>query len=252
MRPFQGCRNASILDVACGSGWVAAGLFRHPNVRNCKFHAFDISIGGLELLSRFERHAAKGGNRLEMSVQNAEEMFFTDASFDYVIGSSVLHHFSDPALFLRDCRRVLKPGGVATFGEPFGVGYGLGAAALMLAQQRRRKKHDAVTRMYNDLAVRMKGKPEQLAGLVDRHLFLHSTFLDMAYAAGFKKVDFLPLATREFYRERFIGELLRERGVQDPGLCKEATSIYRVIFDLFDTESYGHSVAAFLQLVLRA
>jgi hypothetical protein len=73
----------------------------------------------------------------------------------------------------------------------------------------------------------------------------------MAYNAGFKKVEFLPLAAREFYREKFISELLREHGVQDPGLCKEATSIYRVMFDLFDADTYGQSVAAFLQLVLR-
>jgi ubiquinone/menaquinone biosynthesis C-methylase UbiE len=247
-----GVEDASILDVACGSGWVTAGLIVHPNVRNCCFHAFDISASGLELLARFERQAEKGTNRVEISVQNANEMFFADASFDYVIGSSVLHHFTDPGAFLRDSRRVLKPGGVATFGEPFAIGYALGAAALKLAQSRQRKKHDAVERLYNDLSLRIKAAPELLDKLVDKHLFLHSTFLDMAYAAGFAKVEFLPPMPREFYREQFIGELLREHGVQDPGLCKEATRIYRVFFDLFDTETYGHSVAAFLQLVLRA
>jgi ubiquinone/menaquinone biosynthesis C-methylase UbiE len=248
----KGVENASILDVACGSGRVTAGLIVHPNVRNCKIHAFDVSISGLELLRRFEQQAAKGTNRVETSVQSAQEMFFADASFDYVIGNSVLHHFSDPGAFLRDCRRVLKPGGVATFGEPFAIGYALGAAALMLAQSRQRRKHDAVERLYNDLSVRIKAPPEQLATLVDKHLFLHSTFLDMASAAGFKHVDFVPAAPREFYRERFIKALLQEHGVEDPGLCKEATRIYRVMFDLFDTETYGHSVAAFLQLVLRA
>jgi ubiquinone/menaquinone biosynthesis C-methylase UbiE len=248
----KGVENVSILDVACGTGRVTAGLIAHPNIRSCKFHAFDVSISGLELLRRFEQQVATGTNRVEMSVQNAEEMFFADASFDYVIGSSVLHHFSNPAGFLQDCRRVLKPGGAATFGEPFGIGYGLGAAALMLAQQRQRKKYDGVARLYGDIAVRMKGQPEEVAKLVDKHLFLHSTFQDMAYAASFQKVQFVPLAPREFYRECFINELLREHGIEDPGLCKEATSIYRVMFDLFDTETYGHSVAAFVQVVLRA
>jgi SAM-dependent methyltransferase len=241
----KGVENAAILDVACGSGRVTAGVITHPNIRNCKVHAFDVSISGLEALSRFVQQAAKGSNRVEMSVQSAEEMFFADASFVYVIGSSA-------SLLRAGGIPPRLPASAQAFGEPFAIGYGLGAAALTIAQARQRKKHDAVRRIYNDVSVRMKGAPEQRAELLDKHLFLQSTFLEMAYAAGFKKVEFIPLAPREFYREEFISELLREHGIEDSGLCQEATSIYRIIFDLFDTETYGHSVAAFVRLVLHA
>ncbi len=51
----HGVEGLSVLDAACGSGWITAGLLQHPAIRNSKFHAFDISAEGLELLARFER-----------------------------------------------------------------------------------------------------------------------------------------------------------------------------------------------------
>jgi SAM-dependent methyltransferase len=201
-------------------------------------------------LAKFEK-TIRTSNALEMSVQDAEAMLFDQGTFDFVIGSSVLHHFKDPERFLVRCRRILKDGGVATFGEPFALGYGLGAVALMLAQKQLRTRYDAVTALYNDLCIRIQGPEQAVAKLVDKHLFFRSAFIDMAHRAGFGAVDCVPLASREFYRERFIAELLSERGIADAALSRTANEIYRVIFDLFDAPSYGHSIAAFQQLVLR-
>jgi ubiquinone/menaquinone biosynthesis C-methylase UbiE len=247
----QGLEGGSILDVASGNGWVTAGLLLHPKIRNCKFHAFDVSPSGLRHLAKFEK-TVRTSNALEMSVQDAEAMLFDHRTFDFVIGSSVLHHFSDPERFLAHCRLVLKDGGVATFGEPFALGYGLGAIALMLAQKQLRTKHSVVTGLYDDLSIRIKGPDQVLAKLVDKHLFFRSAFVDMALRAGFRAVECVPLASREFYRDRFIDELLTERGVSDEALSRTANEIYRVMFDLFDAPSYGQSIAAFQQLVLRA
>jgi hypothetical protein len=109
-----------------------------------------------------------------------------------------------------------------------------------------------VDELYVDIATRVQNREEVLSGLVDKHLFLHSAFADSARRAGFREVSFVPLASREFYRERFIDELLLERGISDTALAREANSIYGTIFHLFDAESYGLSAAAFIQLVLRA
>ena len=247
----RGLENSSILDVACGSGWVTGGLLMHPNVRDCRFHAFDVSGNGLNLLAAF-LNTLTTSNRVEMSIQNAGSMFFEAESFEFIIGSSVLHHFDDVQRFLIDCRRALRHRGVATFGEPFAVGYGLGSAALLLAQRRLGTNYHAITELYNDLSVRVRGASEIVRKLVDKHLFMHSTFLTMALRAGFRDVEFIPSASREFYREHFIDELLAERGICDHLLSQTANEIYRAVFDIFDHESYGQSVAAFIQVVLRA
>lgn len=42
-----------------------------------------------------------------------------DASFDSAICSAVLEHLEEPELALRECHRVLKPGGVAIYSVPF-------------------------------------------------------------------------------------------------------------------------------------
>jgi ubiquinone/menaquinone biosynthesis C-methylase UbiE len=249
--PSSGLEDLSILDVACGSGWVTAGILMHPSVRHCRFHAFDISGSGLNLLAGFLR-TLNTSNRVEMSIQNAGSMIFEDGTFDFVVGSSVLHHFDDVQSFLTECRRVLTDRGVATFGEPFAVGYGLGSAALLLAQRRLCTSYTAITELYNDISIRVRGPSEIVQRLVDKHLFMHSTFLAMARRAGFKEVEFIPLASRDFYREHFIDELLVERGICDPLLSQTANEIYRAVFDIFDEPSYGHSVAAFIQIVLRA
>jgi len=222
----------------------------HPNVKRCRFHACDISHDGLAMLAAFER-GQDSTNALERSVQNAEQMTFGDGSFDFVIGSSVLHHFHDVKAFLWRCRRILASSGVATFGEPFAVGYGIGSAILMIAQKQLRINHDSIGALYSDMLVRVAGPPEGRSKLVDKHLFFQSTFMTMAREAGFSQVEFHAVASREFYRESFIDELLMERGVRDKALARVAKDLYRIVFEIFDADSYAHSLSAFNQIVLR-
>ena len=240
----------SILDVACGSGWVTAGLLQNKNLLNCKFHAFDISPDGPEMLARFER-GIKSKNRLEMSVQNANAMRFGDATFDIIIGSSVLHHFDNFESFLSDCHRILKPTGVAIFGEPFAMGYGIAAAVLLIAQRQLGTHHEELEALYNDIAFRNKSPRALLNGLVDKHLFYTSTFIQLAQQLRFSSVNFISPETGEYYRDNFINALLRERGISDDRLAAYAANIYRIIFDIFDADSFEYSMGAFTNIVLR-
>jgi ubiquinone/menaquinone biosynthesis C-methylase UbiE len=246
----QPIENLSILDAACGSGWVTAGLLQNKNILNCRFHAFDISPDGPEMLARFER-SIQSSNRLEISVQNAEAMTFGDATFDVIIGSSILHHFDAFESFLSDCRRILKPGGVAVFGEPFAIGYGLSAAALLIAQRQLGTNYSLVEKNYNDIAFRNKSPRELLKKLVDKHLFFQSTFIPLAQQIGFSSVNFILPAPRQYYRDHFINDLLHERGIKDVHLAEQANNIYRIIFDIFDTDSFTHSLGAFVHVVLK-
>jgi SAM-dependent methyltransferase len=50
---------------------------------------------------------------------DGEQLPFADASFDRIWGNAILHHL-DLAVVARELRRVLRPGGVAVFCEPWG------------------------------------------------------------------------------------------------------------------------------------
>jgi SAM-dependent methyltransferase len=68
------------------------------------------------LLARARERLAAAGN-VQLTCGNAEATPFPSECFDAVYGSSVLHHLDlDGAL--RECHRVLKPGGRIVFAEP--------------------------------------------------------------------------------------------------------------------------------------
>jgi SAM-dependent methyltransferase len=49
----------------------------------------------------------------------AYEIPAPDASFDSALCTAVLEHLEEPEIALRECRRVLRPGGVAVYTVPF-------------------------------------------------------------------------------------------------------------------------------------
>jgi ubiquinone/menaquinone biosynthesis C-methylase UbiE len=248
-RPIEGY---AILDAACGTGWVTGALLSLPSIRNCRFHAFDISPRGPEQLQAFAaRLPSASGNLLELSVQNAEQMRFSPGSFDVIIGSSVLHHFDNYATFLADCRTMLKPGGVATFGEPFALGYGLVAASLKIAQQRLGTTHNQIEYLYGDIAMRVRNDPSELAALVDKHLFFQSELMRTAGKIGFRDVEIRPVTSQQFHREDVVDTILKEQRIDDPALAEEAKSIYKVFSHLFDGDRYFNATSLFLQIIFR-
>ncbi|MCE9606024.1 MAG: class I SAM-dependent methyltransferase, partial [Planctomycetia bacterium] len=206
--PLRGGRveNLSILDAACGAGWVAAGIAHHPSVTGCKLHAFDISPHGPELLARYDK-SIKSSNKIEASAQDASQMVFDRNTFDVIIGSSILHHFDDYEGFLSHCYSLLNPGGIAIFGEPFAMGYGLGAAALSLAQKSLGKKYKEVDVLYDDLVYRNRRPRKDLEVLVDKHLFLQSKFFSTARKIGYESVEYIALTSMQYLREGLINEL---------------------------------------------
>src|SRR5689334_7058566 len=101
-----------VLDFGCGHGMAAVVLAR----RGARVTAFDLSEG---YLSEAARRAAANAVRLDLVQADGERLPFADASFDRVWGNAVLHHL-DLAVAGRELFRVLRPGGVAVFCEPWG------------------------------------------------------------------------------------------------------------------------------------
>jgi len=98
----------NVLEIGCGTGYFTKELAK----TEAQITAIDISPDLLEAA----RHIIKDRNVL-FEVANAYDMQYADASFDIVVGSSVLHHLEvDKAL--KEFFRVLKPGGKVVFTEP--------------------------------------------------------------------------------------------------------------------------------------
>lgn len=102
----------SALDYGCGHGMAAVVLAR----AGATVSAFDLSPG---YVNEAQARAAANGVSVNCVVAAGEELPFADNSFDAVWGNAILHHLDLPRA-ARELRRVLKPGGVAVFAEPWG------------------------------------------------------------------------------------------------------------------------------------
>lgn len=95
------CHSGKLLDIGCGGGDFAAWMRQQPD-----WHAY-----GLERVSAMAS-AAYRHYRLPVIVGDQLQLALRSASFDVVTLWTVLEHLADPAQGLRECARILKPGGV--------------------------------------------------------------------------------------------------------------------------------------------
>jgi SAM-dependent methyltransferase len=87
--------DAEILDVGCGSGWLAEHFPRYT---------------GLDSSADAVAHAkARGRNVIQAEAD--EPLPFDDAMFDGVVLKDLLEHVRDPVCTVREAHRVLRPGG---------------------------------------------------------------------------------------------------------------------------------------------
>lgn len=101
---------ASVLDVGCGKAWVAAAL----TPRNITVCSLDVSITNPR-----KALSAVPGTRHCAVVADAFALPFASGSFDCVISSEVIEHVQDPAAFLAELLRVVKPGGQCVISTPY-------------------------------------------------------------------------------------------------------------------------------------
>jgi ubiquinone/menaquinone biosynthesis C-methylase UbiE len=95
---------AQALDVATGAGHTAFHLAR----AGFRVTAADLTPA---MLQRVREGAAERGLEVATREHSAEAQPYPDAAFDLVTCRVAPHHFSSPPDFMRECARVLKPGG---------------------------------------------------------------------------------------------------------------------------------------------
>src|SRR5262249_39823389 len=105
-------RGLRVLDYGCGHGMAAVVLAR----RGALVTGFDLSHG---YLAEARRRARANDISVELVQGDGARLPFAAATFDRLWGNAVLHHL-DLSLAGREIRRVLKPGGIAVFCEPWG------------------------------------------------------------------------------------------------------------------------------------
>lgn len=110
-------REARVLDVATGTGMVAAALVRRTGAHVTALDQSPEMLGGLR--ARLARDPLLGAS-IEPRLGEAEALPFPDASFDALTFTYLLRYVDDPAATLRELARVVKPGGFVGMLE-FGV-----------------------------------------------------------------------------------------------------------------------------------
>jgi SAM-dependent methyltransferase len=102
-----------VLDVGCGTGYLLRLLARQwPQASE---------LAGIDPAPAMIAAAARaaGEGRLRFSVGTAERLPYPDKFFDLVVSTTSFDHWSDQQAGLRECARVLAPGGSLVLVDQF-------------------------------------------------------------------------------------------------------------------------------------
>lgn len=99
-------KTMTVLDLGAGSGYLSRTVAPHVK----KVVAVDISS---EMLKELEKRVkSEGLENIRTMESDGCDLPLEDAGMDMVCANMYLHHIEEPALAIREMKRVLKPGGM--------------------------------------------------------------------------------------------------------------------------------------------
>ena len=102
--------DATVLDLGCGAGWLAAMLSARPQVS--RVIAWDSSLTLLrDLVPEMIGLAGGDADKIERVCGDFLPLLLDDGSVDVIVMSSAFHHAERPEVLLAELARVLAPGG---------------------------------------------------------------------------------------------------------------------------------------------
>lgn len=111
IRYLHAIPNGSLLDVGCGSGEWLAMMGR----LGWNSQGVDFDQNAVELARK---------NGLKVDTGTLESQDYQESSFDAITINHVIEHVPDPVALLKECRRILKPGGTIALATPNGQSLG--------------------------------------------------------------------------------------------------------------------------------
>jgi 2-polyprenyl-3-methyl-5-hydroxy-6-metoxy-1,4-benzoquinol methylase len=154
-----------VLDLGCGHGMAGVILAR----RGASVTALDLSLG---YVREAHQRAQANGVRIQFVQAAGERLPFADETFDRIWGSAILHHL-EPRRAAGELRRVLRPGGMAVFCEPWGENPLLRWARAQLRYPEKGRTPDETPLRASDIAVFKEHfgvtvQGQQLLGMLSR------------------------------------------------------------------------------------
>ncbi len=105
---FDGYGGKDVLEVGCGLGLDLARFAKG----GARVTGIDLSAMAIDLA---RKHFSQRGLDGTLEVMDGNAMTYADESFDMVYVHGVLPYAADAEAMARECRRVLRPGGLAIF-----------------------------------------------------------------------------------------------------------------------------------------
>jgi SAM-dependent methyltransferase len=227
-----------IVEFGCGFGNSTLPML--DLFPNATIVATDISPNLLSILHRLVEGRGLSDRCIAVAM-DAHKPYILPGIADFVLGSAILHHLTEPGQFVAEAMRVLKPGGSAVFFEPFEAGLAIlrQACGEVVAEAARRKYKDAFVDFAANIAKMLE--PQVLRrvpnwrDLDDKWAFPRSVLQGIADATNTELIVYPIHDNKAQFRRHFTYLIEAYGGLKRTDVPEWAW----VPFDRFDNDTFS-------------